>query len=59
MMTTPEAIRTSTFYPIGVGVDPAVIVNAAKGAWRVGKTAKTRRRLPDELEAHERARRHD
>ena len=59
MMTTPEAFRTSTFYPIGVGVDPAVIVNAAKGAWRDWKTAKIRRRIADELEALERARRHD
>ena len=56
MMTTPEAFRTSTFYPIGIGVDPAVIVNAAKGAWRDWKMAKIRRRIAGELEALERGR---
>ena len=56
MMTTPEAFRTSTFYPIGMGIDPAVIVNATKGAWRDWKTTRIRRRIADELEALERAR---
>lgn len=56
MMTTPEAFRTSTFYPMGMGIDPAVIVNAAKGAWRDWKTARIRRRIAGELEALERAR---
>jgi len=55
MMTTPEAFRTSTFYPIGMGIDPAVIVNAAKGAWRDWQTARIRRRIAGELEALERS----
>jgi hypothetical protein len=56
MMTTPEAFRTSTFYPIGVGIDPAVIVNAAKRAWRDWQTAKIRQRIAEELSALELAR---
>jgi hypothetical protein len=56
MLTTPEELRTSTFYPIGIGVDPAVIVNAAKRGWRDWQTARIRQRITEELEALERAR---
>ena len=56
MVTTPGAFRTSTFYPIGIGIDPAVIVNGAKRAWRDWQTAKIRQRIAEELEALERAR---
>jgi len=56
MMTTPEAFRTSTFYLIGIGVDPAVIVNAAMRAWRDWQTVKIRQRIAEELWALERAR---
>ena len=55
MMTTPEAFRTSTFYPIGVGIDPATIVNAARKVWRDRQTAKIRQRIAEELAALERA----
>jgi len=55
MMTTPEAFRTSTFYPIGVGIDPATIVNGAKKAWRDRQAAKIRQRIAEELAALERA----
>jgi len=55
MMTTPEGFRTSTFYPIGMSIDPAVVVNAAKSAWRDWQTARIRRRIAEEVEALERA----
>jgi len=56
MMTTPEGFRTSTFYPIGMSIDPAVIVNGAKSAWRDWQTARIRKRIAEEVEALERAR---
>ena len=59
MMTTPEAFRTSTFYPIGVGFDPATVVNAAKKVWRDWQTARIRNRIAEELAALERARADD
>lgn len=56
VITTPEAFRTSTLYPIGVGIDPAVIVNGSKRIWRDWQTAKIRQRIAEEIEALERAR---
>ena len=56
MMTTPEAFRTSTLYPIGAGIDPAVILNGSKRIWRDWQTARIRQRIAKEIEALERAR---
>lgn len=59
MMTTPEAFRTSTFYPIGIGIDPATVVDSAKKVWRDWQTTKIRKRIAEELAALERAKAED
>ena len=49
MLTTPEAFRTSTFYPMGMSIDPATVVNTAKKVWRDWQTTKIRKRIAEEL----------
>jgi len=39
-----------------MSIDPAVIVNGAKSAWRDWQTARIRKRIAEEVEALERAR---
>jgi hypothetical protein len=53
MMVTPEAFRGSTLYPAGVGVDPAVIVNGVKTAWRKWQEQRVRERIQKEVDALE------
>ena len=53
MMVTPEAFRGSTLYPVGVGVDPAVLVNGVKTAWRRWQEQRVRERIQKEVDALE------
>jgi hypothetical protein len=50
-VTTPEAYRRSMLYPVGVGVDPAVIVNGVKSAWRSWQEHRVRERIQKEVDA--------
>jgi hypothetical protein len=51
MMTTPEAYRGSVLYPVGVGIDPAVIVNGVKHTWRRRQEHRVRERIQKEVDA--------
>jgi hypothetical protein len=53
MMVTPEAFRGSTLYPVGVGVDPAVLINGVKTAWRRWQEQRVRERIRKEVDALE------
>jgi hypothetical protein len=48
-MTTPEAFRSSTLYPMGVGVDPGDIANGFRRAWRSWQEERIRKRVEQEL----------
>ena len=48
--TVPEEFRTSTFNTPGVGIDPAVIVNAIRGVWRDWQVQRIRAQITRELQ---------
>ena len=48
-MTTPEAFRSSTLYPMGVGVDPGELVNGVRSMYRGWKEERIRQRVAREL----------
>ena len=48
-MTTPEAFRSSTLYPMGVGVDPGAITSGFRRAWQGWQEERVRRRVEQEL----------
>jgi hypothetical protein len=45
----PEEFRASTFYPVGVSVDPATIVNGIRGVWRDWQVWRIRAQIAREL----------
>jgi hypothetical protein len=45
----PEEFRASTFYPAGVSVDPATIVNGIRGLWRDAQARRIRAQIAREL----------
>lgn len=51
LMMTPEAYRRSMLYPVGVGIDPAVVVNGVKSAWRSWQEQRVRERIQKEVDA--------
>jgi hypothetical protein len=51
MMTTPVAYRGSVLYPATVGIDPALIVNGVKSAWRRWQEHRVRERIQKEVDA--------
>lgn len=55
MVTTPQAFRTSTFYPMGMSIDPGTIVKGARRTWRDWRTSRIRRRIAEELAELEKA----
>ena len=48
--TVPEEFRTSTFYTPSIGVDPAIIVNGIRNAWRDWQVRRIRAEIARELE---------
>jgi hypothetical protein len=51
MMVTPEAYRGSVLYPATVGIDPALIVNGVRSAWRQWQEHRVRERIQREVDA--------